>query len=56
LATWLTLDFKDSDRKNWRLFHSGFKIRVSHRKARRIAFQIFGELRQPADASWRSIK
>jgi hypothetical protein len=50
------LDFKDSDRKNWRMFHSGFKIRVSHRKARRIAFQIFGELRQPADAQWKSLK
>ncbi len=50
------LDFKDSDRKNWRLLHSGLRIRVSHRKARRIAFQIFGELRQPADAAWRSLK
>jgi len=50
------LDYKDSDRKHWRLLHSGFRIRVSHRKARRIAFQIFGEIHQPSDAVWRSLK
>jgi len=50
------LDFEDSDRKNWRLLRSGLRIRVSHRKARRSAFQIFGEFRQTADAAWRSLK
>jgi hypothetical protein len=44
------LDFKDSDRKHWRLLHSGLRIRVSHRKARRLAFQLFGEASQ-ADAA-----
>jgi len=37
------LDFKDSDRKHWRLLHSGLMIRVSGRKARRIAFQLLGK-------------
>ena len=36
------LDFKDLDRKQWRLLHSGLRIRVSHRKARLLAFQLFG--------------
>ena len=40
------LDFKDVDRKHWRLLHSTFRLRVSHRKARRLAFQIFGEAGQ----------
>src|SRR5208282_5272866 len=30
------LDFKDLDRKRWRLLHSGLMIRVSGRKARRL--------------------
>jgi hypothetical protein len=37
------LDFRDSDRKHWRLLHSGLGIRVSHRKARRLAFQLLGK-------------
>ena len=37
------LDFKDMDRKHWRLLHSGLRIRVSHRKARRLAFQLLGK-------------
>jgi len=40
------LDFKDLDRKHWRLLHSGLRIRVSHRKARRLAFQLFGQAGQ----------
>ena len=36
------LDFKDFERKNWRWLHSGLKIRVSHRKARRLALQLLG--------------
>jgi hypothetical protein len=54
------LDFKDLDRKNWRLLHSGLKIRVSHRKARRLAFRLFAEAGQmdgQADAAaWKSLK
>ena len=37
------LDFKDLDRKHWRLLHSGFMIRVSSRKARRLAFRLLGK-------------
>jgi hypothetical protein len=37
------LDFKDLDRKRWRLLHSGFMIRVSARKARRLAFKLLGK-------------
>jgi hypothetical protein len=37
------LDFKDTDRKQWRLLHTALRIRVSHRKARWLAFQLFGE-------------
>src|SRR5580658_444359 len=33
-------DYKDSERHHWRLLHTGLKIRVSHRKARRLAFQL----------------
>ena len=54
------MDFKDTDRKNWRLLHSGLRIRVSHRKARRLAFRLFAEAGQmdgQADtAAWRSLK
>ena len=50
------LDFKDTDRKNWRLLHSGLRIRVSHRKARRLVFQLFGPA-SPADvAAWKAVK
>jgi hypothetical protein len=37
------LDFKDLDRKKWGLLHSGLMIRVSGRKARRLAFQLLGK-------------
>jgi hypothetical protein len=37
------LDFKDLGRQNWRLLHTGLRIRVSHRKARRLAFQLLGK-------------
>ncbi|MGA2174285.1 MAG: hypothetical protein ABSH38_04790 [Verrucomicrobiota bacterium] len=37
------LDFRDLDRKHWRLLHTGLRIRVSHRKARRLAFQLLGK-------------
>jgi hypothetical protein len=50
------LDFKDMDRKHWRLLHSGLRIRVSHRKARRLAFQLFGEAAQPDTAAWKSLR
>jgi hypothetical protein len=43
------LDFKDTDIKRWRLLHSGLRIRISHRKARRLAFQLFGG---PDKAEW----
>jgi hypothetical protein len=46
------LDFKDSDRKQWRLLHSGLRLRVSHRKARRLAFQLFGE---PDRSEWKDL-
>jgi len=36
-------DFKDYERRNWRWLHSGLRIRVSHRKARRLAFQLLGK-------------
>ncbi len=50
------LDFKDSDRKHWRLLHSGLRIRVSHRKARRLAFQLLGQADQAEADAWRSLK
>ncbi|HTA30314.1 MAG TPA: hypothetical protein VK731_07500 [Candidatus Cybelea sp.] len=54
------MDFKDTDRKNWRLLHTGLKIRVSHRKVRRLAFRLFAEAGQmdgQADtAAWRALK
>src|SRR5580658_8272409 len=37
------LDFKELGYKNWRLLHTGLRIRVSHRKARRLAFQLLGK-------------
>jgi hypothetical protein len=50
------LDFKDSDRKYWRLLHTGLRVRVSHRKARRLAFQLLGEASQADAALWQSLK
>jgi hypothetical protein len=50
------LDFKDLDRKHWRLLHTGFRIRVSHRKARRLAFQLLGDVSQPDSERWKSLK
>jgi len=43
------LDFKDLFSKHWRLLHSGLRIRVSHRKARRVAFQLLGKPEWPDD-------
>jgi hypothetical protein len=37
------LDFRDLNHKHWRFLHTGLRIRVSHRKARRIAFQLLGK-------------
>jgi hypothetical protein len=39
------LDFKDANRHRWRLLHTVLKIRVSGRKATRLASQLFGEAR-----------
>jgi hypothetical protein len=50
------LDFKDLNRKHWRLLHTGLRIRVSHRKARRLAFQLFGQADQAAADAWKSLK
>jgi len=50
------LDFKDLDSKHWRLLHSGLRIRVSHRQARRIAFRLLGEAGQFDDAQWKSLR
>jgi hypothetical protein len=54
------LDFKDTDRKNWRLLHSGLRIRISHRKTRRLAFRLFadaGQMDPKADAAlWKSLR
>jgi hypothetical protein len=50
------LDFKDIDRKNWRLLRSGLRIRVSHRKARQIAFQVLGKLGQADAGDWKTLK
>jgi len=50
------LDFKDLDRKNWRLLHSSLRIRVSHRKARRFAFQLLGETGKADAAAWKSLQ
>src|SRR5579863_4673299 len=36
------LDFKDTDRKQWRFLHSGLRLRVCHRKARKMAFELLG--------------
>jgi hypothetical protein len=37
------LDFKDLGRKRWRMLHTGLRVRVSHLKARRLAFQLLGK-------------
>jgi hypothetical protein len=50
------LDFKDFNQKHWRLLHSGLRIRVSHRKARRIAFRLLGEAGQTDDPAWKLVK
>ena len=50
------LDFKDLVRKRWRLLHTGLRIRVSHRKARRLAFQLFGQADQADADAWKSLK
>ena len=50
------LDFKDLDRKHWRLLHTGLNIRVSYRKARRLAFQLLGNISDPDSDAWKSLK
>jgi len=50
------LDFKDMERKNWKLLHTGLKLRVSHRKARKIAFRLFAEAGQPDNTDWESLR
>jgi hypothetical protein len=40
------LEFNESQHKHWRLLHTSLKIRVSGRKALRLAFQLFRESRQ----------
>jgi hypothetical protein len=47
------LDFKDFDRKHWGLLHTGLRLRVSHRKARRLAFELFG---QADRAEWAALQ
>ena len=37
------LDFNDLGKKHWRLLHTGLRIRVSGRKARRLAFELLGK-------------
>ena len=37
------LDFNDLQRKHWRLLHGSLRIRVSGRRARRLAFQLLGK-------------
>jgi hypothetical protein len=44
------LDFNDSNRRHWRLLRTTLKIRVSGRKAIRLASQLFREAGQ-ADAA-----
>jgi hypothetical protein len=39
--------FKALDRKQWRWLHTGLRIRVSYRKARLLAFQLFRETHAP---------
>ena len=46
-----TLDFKDHNRKHWRMLHGTLRIRVSGRKASRVAFQLLGGV-DPAEAFW----
>jgi hypothetical protein len=50
------LDFKDLDRKHWRFLHTSLRIRVSHRKARRFAFQLLGESGHADAAAWKSLR
>jgi hypothetical protein len=50
------LDFKDLNRKNWRFLHTTLRIRVSHRKARRLAFQLFGVSNQADAAEWQTLR
>jgi hypothetical protein len=40
------LDFKDINRKRWRMLHGSLRIRVSGRKASRLALQLFGTVDQ----------
>ncbi|MGO8698656.1 MAG: hypothetical protein ACLQVY_13165 [Limisphaerales bacterium] len=52
------LDFKDINRKRWRMLHGSLRIRVSGRKASRLALQLFGTVDQadaPASAQHGSV-
>jgi hypothetical protein len=40
------LDFKDVNRQRWRVLHGSLRVRVSGRKASRLALQLFGTIRQ----------
>jgi hypothetical protein len=40
------LDFKDINLKRWRMLHGSLRIRVSGRKASRLALQLFGTVDQ----------
>ena len=50
------LDFKDLDRKDWGWMHSGLKIRISGRKARRIAFRLLGKPDSVSDSAFRVLR
>jgi hypothetical protein len=45
------LDFKDVNRKRWRILHGSLRIRVSGRKASRLALQLFGAIHQADPAA-----
>jgi hypothetical protein len=50
------LDFRDVNRKRWGLLHGGLRIRVSYRKARRLAFELLGGATQADAAAWKTLQ
>jgi hypothetical protein len=50
------LDFKDMVRKHSNLLHGSLRLRISHRKARRIAFKIFADAGQHDNAPWETLR
>jgi hypothetical protein len=50
------LDFRDISRKHGGLLHSGLKLRVSYRKARRLAFELLVGATQADAAAWKSLQ